>query len=318
MYHTIKEAILERIEAYQRIIITRHARPDGDAIGSSMGLWHILKASYPEKEIFLINSDTSQYMAFLGEEDAPIADAMYADALAIVLDTGNVERISNQKYHLAREIIKIDHHIDRAPYGDLSWVEEARASTCELVVELYAAFPQKLTMTREAATCLYTGMVTDSGRFQYESVSADTMRCAALLLEQGIDTQQIFARLYLKDYNYMKFKAHVLQKMKVTEHGVSYVFITQAVEDASACVSFMDSIRGNLIWLAFIENPDKTIRVRLRSRFVTVSELGEKYHGGGHACAAGATVADRQEMADLIADADALLKDYKETNEGWL
>ena len=80
----------------------------------------------------------------------------------------------------------------------------------------------------------------------------------------------------------------------------------------------MDSIKDSLIWLAFIDNSDGTIRVRLRSRFVTVSEIAEAYGGGGHACAAGATVGSPKEMRKLLADADKRLGDYKANNEGWL
>ena len=322
----IKEAILQKIESYQRIIITRHARPDGDAVGSTKGLQKILQLSYPEKEILLINEDSSEYLAFLGGEDAPVEDEKYREALIIVLDTGNKERISNKKYELGKELIKIDHHIDRAPYGDLSWVEEERSSACEMVVDFYMSFRDRLKMNQDAATCLYTGMVTDSGRFQYEAVSADTLRCAAVLLEQGIDTQTLFAQLYLKNYDYMKFQAYVYKKMRMTPNGVAYLLVSRSMqkrfalssEDASACVSFMDSIRGSIIWLAFIENKDKSIRVRLRSRFVTVNQLAEKYHGGGHACASGATVYSKKEMAALLADADKLIDDYKKTHEDWL
>ena len=90
------------------------------------------------------------------------------------------------------------------------------------------------------------------------------------------------------------------------------------LEQASACVSYMDSIRDSLIWLAFIDSGDGSIRVRLRSRFVTVSELAERYHGGGHACAAGATVYSVDEMKQLIKEADKLHKEYKANNTGWL
>ena len=89
-------------------------------------------------------------------------------------------------------------------------------------------------------------------------------------------------------------------------------------EDASASVSYMDSIKDSLIWLAFIENDDNSTRVRLRSRFVTVNPIAERYHGGGHACASGATVYSREEAEALIAEADARLKEFKENNEGWL
>ena len=89
-------------------------------------------------------------------------------------------------------------------------------------------------------------------------------------------------------------------------------------EDAGASVMFMESIKNSLIWMALIENEDGTTRVRLRSRFVTINSLAEKYHGGGHACASGATVYSDEEASRLIADADKLLKEYKETHDGWL
>ena len=123
MNYEIKKQILDKIKEYNRIIIFRHNRPDGDATVSTKGLQRILKLTYPEKEILLQNADFADYMAFLGGEDAPVADELYADALGIVIDTGTMERISNQKFSLCKEIIKIDHHINIAPYGEPMWVE---------------------------------------------------------------------------------------------------------------------------------------------------------------------------------------------------
>ncbi len=114
--------------------------------------------------------------------------------------------------------------------------------------------------------------------------------------------------------------------MQITESGVVYIYVDRALqerfglsqEDASASVSYMDSIKDSLIWIAFIENDDGSTRVRLRSRFVTVSEIAERYSGGGHACAAGATVYSREEADALISECDARLAEYKRTHEGWL
>ena len=321
------ELILGKIKEYNRIIIFRHFRPDGDAIGSTKGMREILRATYPEKEIYLLNNDYSDYLRFLGGEDEPIADELYADALALVLDTGTEDRISNQKYKLCREIAKIDHHIDHKPYGDYCWIEEEKSSTCEMVAEFYYAFRDELKMNKEAATYLYTGMVTDSGRFRFRDVSGDTMRYAGMLLDQGIDTDTLYANLYIKDFEELKFQSYVYKKMKITKNGVAYIFVDKAMqkkfglssEQASACVSHLESIRGSLIWAAFIENAEsKTIRVRLRSRFVTVSEIAERYRGGGHACAAGATLHAKKEMGLLLAECDERLKEYKENNEGWI
>ena len=322
------QRILQKIKDYDRIIITRHFRPDGDAVGSTKGLWKILQLSFPEKEILLINEDYSEYLSFLGGESDPIADEKYADALGIILDTGTIDRVSNKKITMCKELIKIDHHIDNNPYGDISWVEEHRSSVCEMVAYFYETFMKELKIDKEAATYIYTGLVTDSGRFRFSSVSGDTMRLAGLLRDQGIDTDVLFANLYLEEFDKLKFEAYVYDKMAITENGVAYVYVDRAMqekfnlsqEDASSAVGYMDTIKGALCWLAFIEAPgeEKVIRVRLRSRFVTINTIAENHHGGGHACASGATVYSEEEMHQLIAEADAKVKEYKETHEGWL
>ena len=326
MNFEIKQTILNKIKEYDRILIFRHKRPDGDATGSTKGLARILKLTYPDKEILLQNCDFADYMAFLGTEDALLEDEKYADALAIVIDTGTTERVSNQKFNLCKEVIKIDHHINIAPYGDILWVEEERSSACEMIADFYATFKDELKIDKEAAGYIYCGMVTDSGRFRFRDVSGETLRLAGMLLDIGIDTDTMYANLYMKEFDLYKFEAYAYGQMQITENGVAYLHVTKEMqekfglsgEDASASVSLMDSIKNSLIWLAFIDNEDGSIRVRLRSRFVTINCIGEKYHGGGHACAAGATVYSVDEMNALIADADARLKEYKENNEGWL
>lgn len=320
------QKILEKIKEYQRIIIFRHKRPDGDATGSTKGMREILRLSFPEKEVLLINSDFSDYVSFLGEEDGDIADELYSTALGIVIDTATSDRISNPKYKLCRELIKIDHHIPVESYADYEWVEEHRSSASEMIGAFYLAFADELKINSDAAKYIYTGMVTDSGRFRFREVSGETMRTAGALLDIGIDTDTLFANLYMKDFHTLKFQAHVLKNMKITPNGVAYIYVTGKMrkkfglsqEEASAVVSHLESIKGSLIWMALIDNNDGSIRVRLRSRFVTVSELANRYHGGGHACASGATVYSKTEMKKLIAEADKLLMEYKANNDGWL
>lgn len=326
MSYEKKLAILNKIKEYDKILIFRHFRPDGDAVGSTKGLQRILQLTFPNKVVKLQNNDFCAYMSFLGGEDVLEDDAYYSDALALVLDTGTPARVSNQRYSLCKEVIKIDHHIEKEPYGDLSWVVESKSSTCEMVAEFYDTFRDELVIDETAATYIYAGMVTDSGRFRFREVSGDTMRYAGVMLDQGIDTDTLYANLYMQDFDDLKFKAYVYKKMRITENGVAYIYVDKAMqrrfgltgEQASAVVSQLESIRGSLIWIAFIDNKDSTIRVRLRSRFVTVSEIGDKYRGGGHACAAGATLHSKREMKALLAEADARLKEYKESHEGWL
>lgn len=321
----VLQQILNKIKQYDRIMLFRHARIDGDCVGATKGLKAIIKLTWPEKEVYLIDAEHADYLAFLGEDDAPVDDTLYTDALAIVLDTGNEGRISNPKYTLCRELIKIDHHINVNPYGDILWVEEEASSVCEMVAKFYFTFKDELKIDSEAATYLYTGMVTDSGRFRFSSTSGDTLRMAGMLLDLGIDTEKLYAHLYLQDVETFKFKSYVYKNMKMTPAGVAYVYISRATmekyglshEQAATAVSLLDSIKGALMWMIFIEH-ETEIRVRLRSRFVTVNQIAERYNGGGHACASGATVYSKKQAMTLVAEADQTLAKFKAENEGWL
>ena len=321
----VLQQIFDKIKQYDRIMLFRHIRNDGDCVGATKGLKAIITQTWPEKEVYLIDDDHADYLEFLGKDDDPVADELYADALGIVLDTGTDARISNKKYTLCRELIKIDHHINVCEYGDISWVEESASSCCEMVAKFYFTFKDQLKMDSEAATYLYTGMVTDSGRFRFRSVSGDTMRMAGMLLDMGIDTDVLYAHLYLQDLESFKFKSYVYKNMKMTPAGVAYLYVSRATmekyglshEQAAAAVSLMDSIKGSLIWIIFIEH-ETEIRVRLRSRFVSVNQIAERYSGGGHACASGATVHSKRQAMTLVAEADQTLAKYKQENEGWL
>lgn len=322
------QKILQKIKEYDKIFLFRHQRMDGDCVGATKGMKAMLKLSFPDKDVRILDDQHSDFLEFMGADDPAAADEAYADALGIVLDTGTARRISNPKYSLCKELVKIDHHIPVEDYADLVWVEEERSSACEMVAKFYDTFRDELKLDKEAATYLYTGMVTDSGRFQFRSVSGDTMRLAGMLLDYGVDTDTLYAHLYLRELSSLKFKAQVYQDMEVTENGVAYIYVSREMkkqyglndEAASAVVSYLENIKGCLCWMAFIEtdSEDASVRVRLRSRFVPINMIAEKYHGGGHACACGATVYDRQEVYALIRDIDAHIKEYKQTHEGWL
>ena len=111
MNHEIKLQILNKLKEYDRIMLFRHIRNDGDCVGATKGLKRIIELTWPEKEVYLIDDDRSEYLAFLGSDDGEVSDEIYANALGIVLDTASENRISNKKYTLCKELIKIDHHI---------------------------------------------------------------------------------------------------------------------------------------------------------------------------------------------------------------
>lgn len=318
---TITQQIFEEIKANDKIILARHFRPDGDAIGSTLGLAKILRLTYPEKQILVVNKDYSDYVSFLGTEDTKPNDL--SDWICIVIDSGTSDRISDPDVLKCRKIIKIDHHVDINPYGDISWVEEDSPSASEMVARFWYEFRDVLKIDKDAATCLFTGIVTDTGRFKYGKITSKTLNIAGALLDLGIDTEALYAKLDLEDLNFYRFQAHVFDKMKITESGVAYLYVDKKMqemfnlsrEQASESVSFMNAIKGSLIWIAFIDNPDGTIRVRLRSRFLPVNKLAERYSGGGHENAAGSTVYSLEEMNRLVQEADTLLGEFKKNNK---
>lgn len=322
----VLQTIFDRIAGADSIMLFRHIRVDGDCVGATKGLQEIIRQTWPEKSVYLIDNEHSDYLAFLGADDLPVVDEQYANALGIVIDVGNRERISNQKYALCKELIKIDHHIERDPYGDINWVEDWRSSACEMIAAFYEAFQDRLVLSKRAAECLYTGMVTDSGRFMYEGVTGDTMRLAGLILDSGVDTETLYSHLYLRTFDELKFKAAIYENMQLTLNGVAWIHVDMDMqkhfgltfETACTSISSLSDIKGVLCWLAFIDTPEGEIRVRLRSRFAFINTIAEKYHGGGHACASGATVYSADEMQSLIQDADEHIRQYKATHEGWL
>lgn len=322
----LMKRILDKIKQYDRIILTRHCRPDGDAIGSTRGLARIIQLTYPNKEVYLQTKDGSEYLSFLGPEEEQIDPELYKDALLIVIDTATADRMSNDYYTTAKEIVKIDHHIDIKPYGNLCWIEDWRSSASEMIAHFYNTFSDELKIDSLAATYIFCGMVTDSGRFRYEATTGDTMRLAGLMLDQGIDIETLYSNLYLEDFDFLKFQAYVYKKMEITEHGVVHLYVDKAMqrkfkltsEQASEAVSFLKGIKGCISQLAFIDMPDGTIRVRLRSRFMEINKLAEKYGGGGHQFTCGATLHHPDEIAPMLADADAMVAEYKATHKGWM
>jgi len=327
MNSQIKELIYNKIKQYNTVLLFRHIRPDGDCIGATKGLRGLIKYTWPDKEVYIVDSSHSDLLDFMGVDTYPSSDTIFKDALAIVLDTASLSRISNDMHSSCKEIIKIDHHIPVDNYGDYSWVEEDRSSCCEMIVDFAMTFKDYLKINSETATYLYTGMVTDSGRFKHNDVSGNTLRCAAFLLDIGVNTEELFARLYLEPYEVLKFKSKVYENLSITDDGVAYIYVDHEMQEefgltnerASGAINMLDSIKGAICWIAFIESGDDTsIRVRLRSRFMPTNTLAEQYGGGGHAFASGATLNSKDQIKEFLSKANSMVKEYKENNEGWI
>ena len=304
----MKERILEAIKQYETIILHRHVRPDPDAYGSQCGLGEIIKASFPEKNVYMvgIEEDSLQFLKRLDQ----IPDSAYNQALVIVCDTANQERVCDQRYTMGDKLIKIDHHPNEDPYGDIVWVDTQASSCSEMIYEFYLfGKEQGLTMTQEAARLLYAGIVGDTGRFLYPSTTDKTFLYAGELIHYGFNRTEIYNGLYDVDEAVVRLNGYVFENFKMDENGVGSMVITKEIMErfkvnasqASLLVSTLGGIKGMKAWVFFIEEGNE-IRVRLRSKGPVINGIAKKYRGGGHPLASGATIYDWAEADKVIAD----------------
>ena len=301
----MKEKILDTIKQYNSIIIHRHVRPDPDAYGSQGGLAELLKASFPEKSIYTVGRE-EESLNFLRRLDE-ISDDTYKGALVIVCDTANQERIDDKRYKLGDKLIKIDHHPNEDPYGDLLWVDTNASSVSEMIYEFYLFGKDKgLKLSDEGARLIYAGIVGDTGRFLFPSTSDKTFAYAGELIHYNFSRTDIYEGMYNLKMNIVKLNGYILQNFSVEANGVASVRLTkelleqfQAVpSDASLLVSTLGNIQGITAWVFFIQEEDQ-IRVRLRSKGPVINGIARNFNGGGHPLAAGASIYSWSE-ADLV------------------
>ncbi|MBF0011140.1 bifunctional oligoribonuclease/PAP phosphatase NrnA [Enterococcus casseliflavus] len=313
----VQEEILATIKAFDRIIIHRHQRPDPDALGSQVGLAEILRASFPEKEIYQVGGPVEglDYLALM----QTIPDDFYKGALVIVTDTANAPRVSDQRYDQGAKLIKIDHHPNDEPYGELVWVNTKASSCSEMIVSFWQMFQNELTMTQEAARLLYAGIVGDTGRFLYPATTATTLRLAAELLDYGFDAAKINRQLDQVSRSVARLSGYVYENIEIDEIGAGKVILSQELQqrfgvvdsETSAVVSLPGKIDEVMAWAIFVEQPEGYYRVRMRSKGPVINEIAKRHHGGGHPLASGANAKDLEEVALIYQEIQAAIKEFQ-------
>lgn len=313
----VQEEILATIKEFDRIIIHRHQRPDPDALGSQVGLAEILRASFPKKEIYQVGGPVEglDYLALM----QTIPDDLYKGALVIVTDTANAPRVSDQRYDQGAKLIKIDHHPNDEPYGELVWVNTKASSCSEMIVSFWQMFQNELTMTQEAARLLYAGIVGDTGRFLYPATTATTLRLAAELLDYGFDAPKINRQLDQVSRSVARLSGYVYENIEIDEIGAGKVILSQELQqrfgvvdsETSAVVSLPGKIDEVLAWAIFVEQPEGYYRVRMRSKGPVINEIAKRHHGGGHPLASGANAKDLEEVAVIYQEIQAAIKEFQ-------
>jgi len=306
MFHNI----IKKIKEFDTIIIHRHTRPDGDALGSQLGMKFGLQANFPHKKIFAVG-DASDRLKFIGAMDE-IPDETYAHALAIVLDVAEEFMVSDDRYKQAKFIIKMDHHIEKTGFGNIKFVDTSYESCAGLVTDFF--MQSKLKLNKAASSALFTGIVTDSGRFRYSSTSKRTFMLVGHLLGHDIDLENIYMNLYSEDLETVKLRAKLILKFETKDSG--FAVLKNTAEEvrgygadiftvSRGMVNIMAGIKGINIWANFTEDESiGKIWVELRSNGANINEIAVKFGGGGHRLASGATLDSWESVDRMIEDCE--------------
>ena len=301
-----------------RFLLTAHEGPDGDALGSLLGMHHLLRQLGKDSVMFLAAKEFPlpiEYRFLPLEEVFHEAPADMADRTVVFLDCGNIDRMPVEFLTDGDNFrINIDHHHDNTLFGDLNLLDTGASSTAEIVYELAIALGVEITV--EIASALYVGLVTDTGKFMYENTDAHTHRIAAELIDAGVDVDDTYRRLY----------EHVpVEKLRLLSRALEGVerycaerlvvaYITEADYEATGAgeemtegiIDHLRAIEGTLVAAMVRDLGDRgraARKVSLRSSGgeVDVSAIARKHGGGGHKRAAGfSTDLELDELVSLL------------------
>ena len=309
----MKDLILEKIKEYQTIIIHRHQRPDLDAIGSQVGLKLLLEGQFPEKKIFVVGDlNTMSYLAKMDE----VKGESYLDALVIITDVAVSHMISDDRYQLAKEIIIIDHHENDTDVERVSihYKDTSYNSACEMIIDF--AKTHGFHLSKDAATYLYGGMVTDSGRFLYLKNPERTFLLASYVSHYHTNIQDLYNYLYTESLS-KKLLKNQFSTFELTKENVAYRINSKALIESTGedfqsisrgMVNQMAGIKEVLIWGSFSEDQNGSYVAELRSREIPIVDVAKKYGGGGHLNACGATLDHIEKVYQLIEDLNEKVK----------
>jgi len=302
------ERVLREIEQRRHFLVTSHARPDGDAIGSTLALAQILRKMGKSAQVVLGDSVPVIYKPLPMAETivhASHVNGNYDAAIILECDSIQRTRLLGLEHCF---LINIDHHVSSKPFAHVNWIDPSAVATAELVFRLAKAARVKL--TPEIATCLYTAVLTDTGAFCYAPTNACTFELAKYLVEHGADPGKIAQNVYFSSpTSKMRLLGAALSRLQ-RDGAVTWMSVTRQDmercgaldEDCEGLVNYALGIAGVEVAVFFREVAGDRIRVSIRSKgAVNVAEIAEEFGGGGHECAGGfSTAGPVQAAAELV------------------
>ena len=279
----------------QTVVLTSHIRPDGDAIGSTLGLMHVLRAQGKEVRI-LIDDEIPRIFSILPGVDQierPIESQRYTADLLVVCDVELGRTGASVSAVDAVHLLNIDHHVTNDEKAEHLCLNPKAAATCEIVYDLVCILGVMPML--DAAVCLYTGMATDTGFFRFSNTTPHTMRAAADLLEIGVKPNIVSTAMEMKSYDEVMAQVRAIRNLEMFFDGrVAAVFIDEErAREVTTTEGLLDELRvieGTQIvfFMKWLEKD--TYRISMRSKGANVSRIAQKFDGGGHIRAAGCTI----------------------------
>ena len=307
--------IWEKIKENDVITIFGHVIPDGDCYGSELGLKNAILENFPNKKVYALGSGLPKFFPLVGEMDK-VEDEVIKSSLAIIVDTANLSRIEDQRYSLAKDIIKIDHHLLQDHFGEPEVIINDKISCTQIIGDMLMSL--NIPFGKATALPLFLGLVTDSGRFLYQPIPENAYRVAGALSATGIDVQSLYDLLYEVDEKILRFRGYIYCNYKKTKNGVIYLTIPKEVVneyglDYNTCASLVNSvsgIKGSPIWVFFSEADNGLVRVEFRSKGVPVQPTAVKFGGGGHVQAAGCRLDTLEDYKYVVEELDRVLGEH--------
>ena len=290
------DRVLQEIRTRRRFVVTSHARPDGDGIGSALACGQILRMMGKDAEVVMHDGVPRIYQNLPFADRAIQADAVPANDAVILLECDGIRRTMLNGLEDCF-LINIDHHVSGRNFGHINWIDSSVMATAELVFRL--ARRACVPVDRDIATCLYTALMTDTGSFMFEGTNEDTFAVARDLVLSGADPAECARHIYF---------GHSTAKMRLLgvalsslhrEGPLAWIWVTQEQmtrfgareEDCEGLANYALSIADVQVAIFFRELPGGRYRISLRSKGeVNVSTTAEYFGGGGHKCASGCAV----------------------------
>ncbi len=315
------EEIIKKIEKYNDIVIVRHIGVDPDALCSQLALRDVIRLNYPKKNVYAIGKGSTKFTAIGKLDKIQKID----NALLIVCDVPDMQRIDSAKVHDYAESIKIDHHPFVEKFCDIEWIDEEKTSTCEMIMQLIK--DTKLECNSDIAALLYMGLVSDSNRFLFQNCSPKTFEFVSYYLKKyPFSLTECYQKLYFRPLTEVRLEGYISSNMQVSQNGCGYIVVTNettkqlGVDSAAAAnmINHYNYIKELLVWATVSEDKkNHQVRVSIRSRGPEVNKVAEKHHGGGHKYAAGVKTKTLDEALEIVKDLDEACAAYlKKISEG--